>query len=431
MPTPVCAQGTQYSSACIYLIIIRIVLRTRCVIFSHRAPIHHHTCTVAGRAKAGPPQPHCAIVKKYFGPAARAPIAVVASGMLRLLAHVSFYDLAGPQPSWPRLEWDQTMKNDQFSGWPTPFWHGGKNVRKNSTMWRNHTYHTLLASLLEMESYFSTFSRVHVVVDVNEENGFIEQLRKFGQQLSRVELEVQPVSLPLHQPHSLAWVHRAAMRARLASYDWFLYREDDVMIPAIAMQTMVRLSLPLYAATGRTLGFIRVSSDESGHLFFADLARRTPGCGFFRVPSLGYFAPPTNSFAGAWAYPRALMKEFVRRPEWTLPLRSRDVRRDAALGFNGCNASAPKELERIGDGALTRSDGKRCVNSCSIVVPAHAQNVTVYHLSRCGKFFRRTPASQTPFSGMYPLQSRVDRVGARWGTCVCSSPPKRTQDKRL
>ena len=70
------------------------------------------------------------------------------------------------------------------------------------------------------------FSKVDVFVDVNPEHRYLDYLRSCG-----------PVHIVMHanlsHPYNLAHVHRDRIRQQVEDreFDWFLYTEDDMVIP--------------------------------------------------------------------------------------------------------------------------------------------------------------------------------------------------------
>ena len=165
-------------------------------------------------------------------------------------------------------------------------------------------------------------------------------------------------------------------------------------------------------------------------MYFADVRRKTHPSMFFELPGLGAFAPPTSAFSGAWAYPRKLLRELTQRPEWrhviesasaeggavtaagaAAELHSGDERASAAMGFVGCSARAwalqaqaapvaaakvaaeaapagPRAYPALNLSALTAT------GACSVLT-ARPWDLRVYHLSRSGPYYTRTPSTST------------------------------------
>ena len=163
------------------------------------------------------------------------------------------------------------------------------------------------------------------------------------------------------------------MRRRLDDYNWFLYSEEDTFIPAAAMDEQLKWAEVLYAQQGRLLSFVRVANDTRGFLYFADLRSRVNYSTIFDFNG-ARFGAMSFTFAAAWAYPRTIMHDFVRSPEWTFagqapagrvfPL---DIRASAARGF-----TMPPN----------------CTRSCT-VVPFPCYGIRVMHLAHSGKWYVR------------------------------------------
>ena len=86
------------------------------------------------------------------------------------------------------------------------------------------------------------------------------------------------------------------------------------------------------------------------------------------------------ALSGAWAYPRRIMRDFVREPQWRLVALRGDVRASAAAGF-GCSARAGM---RFG------------VREQCTVVTAMPADLRVYHLAHCGRYYVPTTSTSTP-----------------------------------
>ena len=153
----------------------------------------------------------------------------------KLLAHITFFDRSNAQifEQLRRLQRTGAVRDfsagaDEHTGWPVPH---NETLLKTGRVWREHVFECLLASLLEFDRRYSElFSRVDVVVDCNTKNGFLDQLRTFGQRnLTFVNLEVRVHAVDVPRlAFRLAWMHREHMERALEQYDWFLYAEVGV-----------------------------------------------------------------------------------------------------------------------------------------------------------------------------------------------------------
>ncbi|KAL1503111.1 hypothetical protein AB1Y20_011174 [Prymnesium parvum] len=237
---------------------------------------------------------------------------------MRLLAHIAFFD-AGSAP---------TAQSTAASG-------PGK--KKVSTSSRNATFDALSLQLEEMEARYRMFDSILAVVDVNRENAFQQRLWDWTPRARtpRTRLSVHvAVHHNLSHPFRTTWAHRAHVAACLEAYEWFLYCEADVLVPAVAMQSQLELALPLYQRRQKLLGFTRMVSNANGEIFFSDIRKPVQRDSIFQEPGLGSFGVPDNSYAAAWAYPRHIMRAFVRSNDWLPTLRAtRGMRERAGNGW--------------------------------------------------------------------------------------------------
>ena len=74
-----------------------------------------------------------------------------------------------------------------------------------------------------------------------------------------------------------------------------------------------------------------------GRLAHATLARaraQDPRASVVALAGLGAFVPPQNTYAAVWAYPRSIMRGFVRSEDWQPTLHTtRGMREKAAWGW--------------------------------------------------------------------------------------------------
>lgn len=245
---------------------------------------------------------------------------------MKLLAHVPFFDAGDAAAQAERLKRVQLSQKGVDSV--------GK--LKSSSLWRNFTFAAVTRLLKEMDERYTMFERVDVVVDVNSLNSFQNQLRSWAAtslSAQRVVLQVA-VHHNLSHPYRTTWAHRAHVASHIHAYDWFLYTEADVFVPAGSMRAQVELAPTLYARSRKLLGFTRMVSNMEGDLFFSDIRQPVKSTSAFVEANLGTFGIPDNAYAAAWAYPRQIMVEFVQSKDWLPELRStRGMREKAGVGW--------------------------------------------------------------------------------------------------
>ena len=99
---------------------------------------------------------------------------------------------------------------------------------KTSANWRDFNFAALTRFLEEMEETYVAFSRVDVVVDVNEGNSYQERVRQWRSSHSAAaRVHVHVTAHLLSHPFRLAWVHREHMASAIEQYDWFMSAEAD------------------------------------------------------------------------------------------------------------------------------------------------------------------------------------------------------------
>ena len=288
--------------------------------------------------------------------------------MSRLLAHITYFDAS------------VTAGVDSRT-----------SAVKTSAAWRDFNFNAVVRLLDEMECAYDSFAMIEAVVDVNEGHAYQDRLRQWRASAcpvaaapatstsaaralaaadghassppssSRGRVAVRVAAHTLAHPFRLAWAHREHMAAELEKFDWFLSVEGDTLVPGRAMAAQVALAPTLYAKHGLLLGFTRVVNDSAGNSFFSDIVRPAARSTILALDGLGDFVTPTNTYAAVWAYPRNVMRAFVKSSDWQPELNTktiRGMRERAAWGW------------RHGH----------------IVTPVHGNALRIYHLGKSGAY---------------------------------------------
>ena len=349
---------------------------------------------------------------------------------MRLLAHIAFHDHA-TSGYWQEAEkrfnatggrrWvDPTQRLDMFyrwTNWSEPGAYRQSHPKilrrlKSDTERRDRVYKAVLTTLREMdERYVAHFAQIHAVIDANAGNMYVARLREFAARLQRVHAEVR-VHSNLQTNYHLPWAHRAPMEAKLDEFDWFLYAEDDTFVPIAAMRQQLRLAEPLYREQGKLLSFARVANDSKGKLYFADLGSRQNVSHLFRFRDMS-FGSMTFSFAASWAYPKRIMRDFVRSEQWRVPVDTRDLRASAGWGYVRPEMCTSRQQ--------TIQPCQGCPG-CA-VLPYPSPDAAVYHLTQCGDWYVRQVSTMIPFDDGYGWACVKDRKGRQCTRYLY--PPKR------
>ena len=276
---------------------------------------------------------------------------------MKLLAHIAFFD-PGTRAS---SSMDSAAELSSKIG-PTS---------KVSAFWRTFNYNAVTALLIEMDAAYNMFQTIDAVIDVNPSNGFQHLLRSWPPNGGRRRVHVQvTVHHNMSHPFRTTWAHRAHMQAHLEQYDWFLYTEGDVFVPASAVLAQTQLALPLYTRRHRPLGFTRMVNDSRGRLFFSDIRRPVSRSTAFSEPSLGTFAQPDNAYAASWLYPQVVMRAFVQSHDWYPVLRTtRGMREKAGVGWRSAGIvvrvddPAPLRVFHVGKSGIFYPGNRHGFNS--------------------------------------------------------------------
>ena len=100
------------------------------------------------------------------------------------------------------------------------------------------------------------------------------------------------------------------------------------------MAAQVSLAPTLYEQHRMLLGFTRVVNDTLGRCFYSDIVKPAARSSVMALDGLGRFVTPTNTYAAVWAYPRNVMRAFVKSVDWQPALKMvRGLRERAAWGW--------------------------------------------------------------------------------------------------
>ena len=121
-----------------------------------------------------------------------------------------------------------------------------------------------------------------VVIDTNTENPFLTDLEALT--FNKLELRIERFNFTNEHPFRLATKHRASMLKRIDKFDWFMYTEDDTMIPPDTMAVMVADAANEWAERRRVFAMTRVVSTgpvaptgrSDGKEYFSDLLKPLP-----------------------------------------------------------------------------------------------------------------------------------------------------------
>ena len=215
---------------------------------------------------------------------------------------------------------------------------GSQQALKTSGTWRRFCYDVVMRQLDEMETAYSAFAKIDVIFDVNAGHGFLGELRAWPSTrptgvASRVSIRVDVHERQkLSHPFQLAWMHRASMAAKLELYDWFMTAEADTFVPARALAAQVALASTLYDKHQMLLGFVRLCNDTQARSFYSDITKPAPRKLAKELPGIGTIVPPQNTYAAVWAYPRSIMRGFMKSEDWDFRS-GRAMRERAAWGW--------------------------------------------------------------------------------------------------
>jgi len=273
---------------------------------------------------------------------------------MKLLAHITYYsndtraDLIKHKPP---------DSHDKFD--------------KNSQQWRDHVYQGVLKVITTMNNY-SMFEHIDVVVNMNPENTYDTSLPHDTTHLTNINIKIDKTRPP-HHPYFLTTVHRNQMKENLQNYDWFLYTEDDNLVPKETLEHQMKYLERIYHEHNYVIGTTRMVVDNDNNVFYSDIQSPSSPEDIVET-NYGSLLKPTNTYSGCWMYPQSMMKDFIESPEWSPPPKKHMIREKMAWGF--------------------KKDQRMIMLSHPKMVPRHPQHSYVYHLGFSHDYYFRKPNSK-------------------------------------
>jgi hypothetical protein len=206
---------------------------------------------------------------------------------------------------------------------------------------------------------------VQVVVDTNspEAEELVRTLPAADRRPVRVE-----VHRDLAHPFDLTWAGRRHMASALEEFDYFVYVEDDILVPWEAFEAWSREE----ACLGRrnfVRGFLRVERDAVGRTVSTDWLSPLRAPLSMEMDGRRYVRPAAF-YQACWAASRDRMRRFVASESWTRGFHrwssvrrahrslgtANYVREYSAFGWSCALAGRPRVLLPLdGDGRIARS----------------------------------------------------------------------------
>lgn len=145
---------------------------------------------------------------------------------------------------------------------------------------------------------------VSIIVDTNEEN---DSLNEFIHSDSPIKC---PIYINVHNdlthPYHLTWMHRLSIYKNLDNYDYFMYVEDDMLVP---FENFVEYLINFEILFPRNCvpSFIRIEENDSKQ-FVTDITKEQKDVFVFKYENK-VFANLTQPYHAFWIMPQKELKE--------------------------------------------------------------------------------------------------------------------------
>lgn len=216
---------------------------------------------------------------------------------------------------------------------------------KDSHLRVHIAFHFIEKRLTYLEQVLATlntyeFNEVSIVVDTNRED--TKALLTIPALQSQVSLDFS-VHTNLEDPYLLTWTHRNQMEKQLNRYDYFMYLEDDIVVPFRALKRWRIESSWLYPKN-YFRGFLRVERDADNGFVCTDQVKFPSKRHYVSLKKQMFLRPP-SPYQAFWIYDRGQMKTFVKSIAWKNGnIKGWGIRERAAAGMAWINRHKYKTL---------------------------------------------------------------------------------------
>jgi len=207
-----------------------------------------------------------------------------------------------------------------------------KFINKETTKRILYDYEVLLKIVKNIDTYYM-FDLIDIVIDMNKENEFEDKIINDTKGLTRTNVKVIKHDLTNVHPFTLTSRHRKPIEENIDNYDWFMYSEDDGLIPIETIEQQVKLSEKIYRKYNHDLGMIRVVFDNDNNNYYDDIIEPSSKDSIIDT-EFGQLVYPTNGYAACWFYPKLIMKDFIKSSDWKIPKKFDFYRPLMAYGYN-------------------------------------------------------------------------------------------------
>ena len=120
--------------------------------------------------------------------------------------------------------------------------------------------------------------------------------------------------LTLMSPRHLTWMHRPLLKSQVGNYDYYMYIEDDLLIPQEAFNYWFEYNQSIIQH-GYELGFLRTETDGNGQEYVVDILRGEKHSGRLIVNGMECVILKRN-FMGFWILGVEEMKKFSQQKDF-------------------------------------------------------------------------------------------------------------------
>jgi hypothetical protein len=186
----------------------------------------------------------------------------------------------------------------------------------------------LNAIIAEINRYDCTC--VDLFIHVNNDYP-LDSVRLLENKLGEVQIVCH--NLTNTHPHYLTWKCRKLLKEQKDDYDVFMYIEDDILVPWLAIEYWSSYK-DLVLKSNNNLGFLRVEVDKDGTEYTVDVNEKLISS--VTLNELPFINNNKNPYCGFWIYDKKEFNRFVNSHYYDIAnIEGYKIREKSAVGLHG------------------------------------------------------------------------------------------------
>jgi len=179
-----------------------------------------------------------------------------------------------------------------------------------------------------------------IFIHTNKKEVVINSFNKYSNGIIKIIYH----DLSNENPHYLTWKCRSLLKSQRNEYDIFIYIEDDILVPNIAIKYWMEYNENLIAIN-YNLGFVRIEIDDNKDEYITDLyGTQLDTIIYLKFKDVkldgNYCVNNKNPYCAFWIYNKKEFNRFVDSKYYNINnILNYDIREKSAFGLHGLSTN--------------------------------------------------------------------------------------------